>query len=1215
MSCRYEFRRLALIIATGVLLVASVSTAQLSFGGYTFPNTAAFADHAEAVGSSLILPTVGSTVQSALTDINLGTWVVAKNTIDFVDVFFTNNVIINEAGADFVVFEYATPEPYKIAISTNGTPGGLGAFRQYSGTAAIDLSDFGLALGATVSMLRIQPNVYGGTAELSADIQDIGALHSGDVPSINDAFTFDDGTVQGWTINGAYDETGNTLYNHSFQFGWKDAVNFPTPPGHDPLGDQKGSLQLFTFGGHGINNPTHTWWIMQFHSPDLSASPAWQSAKGYTVEIAECMASFGTLSANLFVRVYDQDQARDRYFYSGEAQEMIHDIYGDGMADWNHFSFDWSGIASFPTRYTIKEIFINIFGRLNTYLEGGVYLDQVVPILGAMPQTPAPPSELQAVLLIDQIHITWKDNSIDESGFILEMKESPGGIGDWQILDTLAANVISYQMDNPVYQHTYEFRVKAFNQHGCSAYSNSDTINVFYLLSWIKIESPNGGELWAPGSTQMVKWSSGPIGKPANVIIEYSTDNGSHWMPDYIASVANTGSYLWTIPNTPSNQCILKIKDAMDGMPYDLSNKPFTITSPNQPILSVSPLVLNFGVMDDSLTFSIRNLGGGLLNWNVAANPAKAWLTFIHPTSGSGDQTIRVKVRRSLLVADRDSTQLIVSSNVGGQVVWVKIERTAGTLPPHWHFTANTGQNAIVVIPTTANPNIEGFPLANQDIIGAFTPAGLCCGWKQWQGQNLSLTVWGDDDQTPAVDGFRAGETISYRVYRLSSAKEWTNVQVAYNQGNGKYNANAFMILSQFNVRELRTFTLNFNRGWNLFSINVDPITKAMDQMMAPLGNKLVLVKNGAGHAYIPAYAINDIGVFDFREGYQAYLSEQSSLDVPGQPVDPSYPILMLAGWNMKSYLPMLPISPIVALASIRQNLILVKNGAGQSYIPQYDINDIGSMQEGQGYQFYLSKNDTLIYPASVSSLTIQAGPPLKPLNHTQHFHFTANTGENAIVVVPLSAHPRYADGRALEVGDEIGVFDKDQRCCGAAVWQNANLAITIWGDDAMTDSIDGFTVGDSLRFRVWHKTSKLEFKARVTFLEGQSGLYAANGFYVLQELTADQVTRVSDARDVTHPTAFAIIGAHPNPFNMHTSIQFTLPADGIVSITIFDCRGETVFREPEMSLPAGQHVWRWNGVNAKQQAAASGLYFYQIKFRNTTGSEERRMGKVVMMR
>ena len=97
----------------------------------------------------------------------------------------------------------------------------------------------------------------------------------------------------------------------------------------------------------------------------------------------------------------------------------------------------------------------------------------------------------------------------------------------------------------------------------------------------------------------------------------------------------------------------------------------------------------------------------------------------------------------------------------------------------------------------------------SDDYIGVFTPNGVCCGWAVWQEQHVSITVWGDNSQTPAIDGFQAGETVAYRIYRPSDASEWTFVTTAYSQGNGQYAPDAIMILSQFDISELSTISLN----------------------------------------------------------------------------------------------------------------------------------------------------------------------------------------------------------------------------------------------------------------------------------------------------------------------------------------------------------------------------------------------------------------------
>lgn len=117
--------------------------------------------------------------------------------------------------------------------------------------------------------------------------------------------------------------------------------------------------------------------------------------------------------------------------------------------------------------------------------------------------------------------------------------------------------------------------------------------------------------------------------------------------------------------------------------------------------------------------------------------------------------------------------------------------------PTFFKFTTGTANSATVAVPTAANPNIEGTPLTTGDEIGVFTPAGLCVGAVVWTtGQNTAITVWGDNDQTPVVDGIKAGEEIRYRIWRKATNTEHLQMSVAYAQGDGKYVTNGIYILS-----------------------------------------------------------------------------------------------------------------------------------------------------------------------------------------------------------------------------------------------------------------------------------------------------------------------------------------------------------------------------------------------------------------------------------
>ncbi len=95
----------------------------------------------------------------------------------------------------------------------------------------------------------------------------------------------------------------------------------------------------------------------------------------------------------------------------------------------------------------------------------------------------------------------------------------------------------------------------------------------FGLSAKITVTSPNGGETWMVGSNQTITWTVSGISLSA-VPINYSTDGGSSWIV-VIASTANSGSYAWTIPNTPSTKCLVRVGQ---GNEIDQSDATFVIS-------------------------------------------------------------------------------------------------------------------------------------------------------------------------------------------------------------------------------------------------------------------------------------------------------------------------------------------------------------------------------------------------------------------------------------------------------------------------------------------------------------------------------------------------------------------------------------------------------------------------------------------------------------
>jgi hypothetical protein len=94
---------------------------------------------------------------------------------------------------------------------------------------------------------------------------------------------------------------------------------------------------------------------------------------------------------------------------------------------------------------------------------------------------------------------------------------------------------------------------------------------------------------------------------------------------------------------------------------------------------------------------------------------------------------------------------------------------------------------------------------------------------------------------------------------------------------------------------------------------------------------------------------------------------------------------------------------------------------------------------------------------------------------------------------------------------------------------------------------------------------------------------------------TADYVSREVEALTEI-PTAVVLDQNAPNPFNPSTRLRFGLPKPGLVSLTIYNIRGQRVATLLDReSLPAGFHTLIWNGQDQRGHPASSGVYLYQL--------------------
>jgi len=92
---------------------------------------------------------------------------------------------------------------------------------------------------------------------------------------------------------------------------------------------------------------------------------------------------------------------------------------------------------------------------------------------------------------------------------------------------------------------------------------------------------------------------------------------------------------------------------------------------------------------------------------------------------------------------------------------------------------------------------------------------------------------------------------------------------------------------------------------------------------------------------------------------------------------------------------------------------------------------------------------------------------------------------------------------------------------------------------------------------------------------------------------------------DAGLPKDFVLHEAYPNPFNPVTNIRFDLPVDGMVTIRIFNIRGQLVETLVQEEMSAGRHVIPW-----VPGSMPSNLYLYQVQYDGQT-----RTNKVLLIK
>ena len=153
----------------------------------------------------------------------------------------------------------------------------------------------------------------------------------------------------------------------------------------------------------------------------------------------------------------------------------------------------------------------------------------------------------------------------------------------------------------------------------------------------VTVKVPNGGESWVAGSNHTITWSAiDDITPPGSLVINlyYSSDGGTNWMT-IATNETNDGAYLWTVNNTISDICLVKVTatDANGFVGLDTSDETFTITTPGAAITTIE-LYQDWNLISPMLYIPPGNRAPDTLLASVLGNVDIVWGDY-NPANGT----------------------------------------------------------------------------------------------------------------------------------------------------------------------------------------------------------------------------------------------------------------------------------------------------------------------------------------------------------------------------------------------------------------------------------------------------------------------------------------------------------------------------------------------------------------------------------------------------
>ena len=357
--------------------------------------------------------------------------------------------------------------------------------------------------------------------------------------------------------------------------------------------------------------------------------------------------------------------------------------------------------------------------------------------------------------------------------------------------------------------------------------------------------------------------------------------------------------------------------------------------------------------------------------------------------------------------------------------------------------------------------------------------------------------------------------------------------------------------------------------GWNLVSLNVSPSDHTLPTLLAPISSQIQQVKGTEG-IYIPGNPYSTLSTLTDGKGYNIQVTSNVIWNVVGDEIPVGTPLPLADGWNLTAYLPRNCLALTTALQSISTWIEEVK-GTDGVYIPDNPYSTLFTLYPDKGYWIKLTGAHSLVYPIGRGVAPVPVA--VKPL---------MNITQLPASMVLLARCDWASPADMLDARDDKEVS---------------------WAQEFITP--EGFPAA---LLQIYTESSKEEISLWLLRADG-SEVELANRFTSQPNATLGSYPvfinlepKSGDPEVAPLPTR--LYDCYPNPFNPDTTISFNLAEENaMVSINIYNLKGQRVRRLTRAEYTRGKHSLLWNGADDSGRTLSSGIYMIKLqagKYRKT---------------